>query len=99
MAKTKGRKAPRIPQEYLDDLNKLTNLCFRRAIELELDDYKLATEAGLSRHTIYRLRECLTQIPQLLTIWKLCQALQLNMQFKVLEAKHKSSVAQQLVRA
>lgn len=69
-----------LPQGYERDLERIVDEIFNEAFRRDWTWADLARFAGLNHHTVWRLGERMTKVPQFLTFWKLCRAVQFSIQ-------------------
>jgi hypothetical protein len=81
------KRKRQIPKAYERDLNRLVNFAFSRARARDITEVQLAAKSKLTYNCILRLKSCQTRLPELLTVWKLCQALGIAQQYRILESK------------
>lgn len=71
----------KMPKGYSADLSRIVDEIFNAAYRRDWSWSDLARFAGVHYWTVWRMGERLTRFPQLLTVWKLAKALQMQVAF------------------
>lgn len=71
----------KMPKGYSADLARIVDEIFDAAYRRDWSWSDLARFAGVHYWTVWRMGERITRFPQLLTVWKLAKALQMQVTF------------------